>query len=89
MVERAELQIAFAELQHPPVAEPEGDAVSPDYRDLRRVPVDQLEAHVIAGPADAVVGAQFHALHPVDFDRSCSQYRLGMSKAVWAFLPIV
>ena len=50
-------------------AEPEGDAVVPDRHDLRRIAVDQPQADIVR-PADAVAGAELHALRPVDLDRA-------------------
>ena len=54
----------------PAVAEPEGNPVAPDRRHFRRVAVDQPEAGVVTGPADAIAGADLHALGAVDLDRA-------------------
>ena len=66
MINVAQLRIVPAQLQHPSVLEPERDAVSVDRGDLGGVAVD--ETGVVAGPADAVAGAQLHPLGAIDLD---------------------
>ena len=57
MVEMAELRSVLAERQHPPVLEPERDSSSLDRADLGGMAVDEPEAGIVPGPADAVAGA--------------------------------
>ncbi len=70
MVEMVQMWVALAEFQRPAVAEPERDAVALDPHDFRRVTVEQPEAGVVAGPANAVAGTQLQGLGPVDLDRA-------------------
>ena len=66
MVEMAQLRVALAQFQLLAVLKLECDAAV-CYRDhLCRAAVHQPQAGVVAGPADAVAGAQLDVLGPVD-----------------------
>ena len=69
-VDMAKLRIAGGEVEHPPVAETEHHLAARDRRDLGRLAIDEPEAGIVAGPADAVAGAELHVLAPVNLDAS-------------------
>ena len=58
MVEVAEPRVAGAQLQHASVLEQERDPPVLHFRHLGGAAVDEPENVVIAGPADAVAGAE-------------------------------
>ena len=64
----AQLGVAGGEVERAPVLEAERHPAVPHRRDLGRAAVDQPEARVVAGPADAVAGAQLDLLAAVDLD---------------------
>ena len=68
MVEMTQLRIVLAEFQRLSVCKLEPDPPVPDRGDLGRVAVREPEPEIVAGPADAVAGAQVHGLCPVDLD---------------------
>ena len=67
-VDMAKLRISGGHIQHPPVSETERHLAASDRRDLGRLAVDEPEAGIVAGPAEAVAGAELDVLTPVDLD---------------------
>ena len=67
-VDVAELRIARGEIEHAPVLQAEAHPAAHDLRYLGDAAVDEPEAGVVAGPADAVAGTQLDVLAAVDLD---------------------
>ena len=65
MVEMAQLRVVLAEFEGLAVLQTERHAPVRNPDDLSRAAVDQPEAGIVAGPADAVAGPELDVLGPM------------------------